>query len=398
MEARLTDAAAAWRGTFDEANGGFGSAPKALEPELLRFLLTRAPADRDSARATLHAMINGAVRDPLERGFFARSTDAAWRVPYFQKTLADQARIALTCLDAAREGGDAAFAGAARGALDYALARLARPDGGFAAAEDATADRSAGYYLWKAEEIDSLLGPEAAAFKQAYGVQAAGNISADDDPSSHFKRENVLRRAGPPGDAAAEAALAAAIGRLREARAKRPPPRIDDRATAGAHGLMLAALARAGADLSEPRDVAAAARVYAVVRRDFVDGTGELRRMRESAEPAAPSDYGAVALGCREFARTGKHPEAGALADRLLAEAGRKFFDSAHGRYFAAPAALPPGLFVRPPAAGDPLSAEALMLLAGAPPDQAAPVRKALAESLESGTPAPGDVLLALSR
>jgi uncharacterized protein YyaL (SSP411 family) len=399
LEARLADAAAAWRATYDEANAGFGQAPKSPEPELLRFLLRQSPADRDAALATLRAVINGAARDPLDGGFSPRVTDAAWHLPYFQKTLTDQARITLACLDAARVSGDAAFARAARGALDYALGRLARADGGLAAAEDATADETAGYVSWTAAEIDALLGPDAAAFKKAYAVLPDGNVSADDDPAGHLHGRNILRRATPAGDTAAEAALAAAAGRLRTARDKRPLPQLNERATAGAHGLMLAALARAGAQLDEPRYLKAAAQILAVVQKDFVaSAEGDLRRMPNSLTAAAPADYAAVALGCREFARTGKHADAEALANRLLARAGALFFDSVQGRYLATPATLPPGLFVRAPAAGDPPAAECLALMAGVPAEQATALAKTLAASLEGGSPAPGDVLLALSQ
>ena len=99
---KLAQAAAAWRESFDAAHGGFGTVPKTPEPELLRFLLHGSPADREAALASLRALLNGAVHDPLDGGFFSRSTDAAWRIPYLQKTLSDQARLALALLDAAQ--------------------------------------------------------------------------------------------------------------------------------------------------------------------------------------------------------------------------------------------------------------------------------------------------------
>src|SRR5258707_858096 len=79
----------------------------------------------------------------------------------------------------ATQGDDAKiFTAAARGALEYALAQLARPDGTFAAEEDATADEFAGYYAWTEFEIDTALGADAAAFKRAHGVESAGNVLA----------------------------------------------------------------------------------------------------------------------------------------------------------------------------------------------------------------------------
>jgi hypothetical protein len=399
LSAKLAQAADAWRATFDAANGGFGTAPKALEPELLRFLLHGSPADRDAAVTTLRALLNSATHDPLDGGFFTRATDPAWRIPYMQKTLGDQARLALAYLDAAQAVNDPAFGRAARGALDYALGRLALPEGGFVAAEDATPAEFAGYYVWTTAEIDGVLGPDATTFDSVYGVAPAGNVSAEEDLAGQYRGKNILFRATPPRDAAAEAKLATAASRLRAARDKRPAPARDDRATAGTHGLMLAALARAGAQLNEPAYLAAAARTFTFVQTQLVvSANGDLRRLRGSAAPAAPADYAALALGCRAYAKAARNADAEALATCLLARAGRLFFDAAEGRYLASPTPLPVGLFVRAPATGDPVAAESLALMAGAPPEQAAVMTKALAALLAEGVPAPGDQLLALQR
>jgi uncharacterized protein YyaL (SSP411 family) len=125
---RLKTAAESWRAQFDATNGGFTEAPKGLEPELLRFLLKQTPADRDAAVFTLKAIASSALRDPLDGGFFRYATDVRYRLPYAQKNLADQARMALAFLDAAQDDNAKVFVPVARGALDYALAHLSRAD------------------------------------------------------------------------------------------------------------------------------------------------------------------------------------------------------------------------------------------------------------------------------
>jgi hypothetical protein len=223
-------------------------------------------------------------------------------------------------------------------------------------------------------------------------------VSADDDLAGQFRGKNFLFRATPPGDAAAESRLAASMHRLLTARDRRPMPSRDTHATAGAHGLMLAALARAGAQLNNPGYLAAAARTFAIVSKQFVvSADGDVRRLSGSEAPGAPADYGALALGCREFAKAAKRADANALADRLLARAGRVYFDPARGVYFASAATLPPGIFARVPADDDPPGAAALALMAGAPAEQAAALTRTLAASLNGDTN-PGDVLLALAR
>lgn len=397
---KLTAAAKAWTDTADAAHGGFGEAPKAPEPELLRFLLRRSPADRETALKTLRAIANGAIHDPVDGGYFERATDAAWKMPYFQKTLGLQARLALAFLDAAQISGDRSFATAARSALDYALTRLSLADGGFAAAQDGTGETAAGCFAWTEAEIDAALGADAAVFKSAYGVAAAGNVSAEEDASGALTGKNLLYRITPVGEATAEAALTEAAAKLRAKRAERPPLPRDERATAGAHGLMLAALSRAGAQLAEPKYLDAAKLLFATVKKEFIitsTSVSDVRRVRGSNSAGSPADYAALALGFREYSRTAKNKEADALALQLLARANQLFLDAASGRYYAAPAELPVGIFTRAPAAVDTLSAEALVLQAGAPADTTKTLTAGLVAALENAPTAPGDVLLALA-
>jgi uncharacterized protein YyaL (SSP411 family) len=393
-KARLATAADAWRAQFDATNGGFTEPPKFPEPELLRFLLRQSPADRDAALVTLRMIAASALRDPLDGGFFRYAIDVRWRIPYAQKTLADQARIVLAFLDAA-QGDDAKnFAAAARGALDYALTALARKDGTFDAAEDATGEEFAGYYAWTEAEIDATLGPDAAAFKAAHGVEAAGNISADDDLAGKMKGKNLLHSVliPVPADGAAAA-------RLLAVRARRPAPLRDQSASSGVHGLFLAALVRAGEQLDEPRYLKAAAQLFDAVKKEFlVTPAGDLRRLRGSTVSASPADYAAVVLGCRELARVAHRQDAGELAAKLTTLAANRFLDAATGRYYVTDAALPTGIFIRPLATSDVPSAESLTIQSGAPSDETKVIAAALFASLDeiSATP-PGDLLLALA-
>ncbi len=389
---RLSAAADAWLGAFDSQQGGFGDVPRGPEPELVRFMLLQSPADRDAALKTLRALATSAVRDPLDGGFFRHAADAAWRIPYQQKTLSDQARVALAFLDGAKGADAKSFGQCAAGALDFARSRLANPDGTFASAQDATGDEFAGYYSWTSAQIDDVLGLDAAAFDAAHGVLADGNVPAGDDPSAQYAHKNLLRSAAErsEGDAKDAAILLAA-------RDLRPAPPRDERATAGAHGLMLSALSRAGAQLGSTVYMSAARDTLAAVRKAFlVSPDGTLRRFAGSELPADAGDYAALALGCRDYAHAANDKAASTLADKLLNQLDARFYDKASGAYFGAP--LPPGqgFFIRPLPADDPPSAESLAMPAGAPHVKA--LAAALSESLEeSSAQAPGDQLLALA-
>ncbi len=391
---RLAAGADAWRDNFDPSHGGFSEPPKTPEPELTRFLLRRSPADREAAQKTLRALAESAVRDPLDGGFFRYASDAAWHLPYPQKVLSDQARVALAFLDAA-EGADArSFEQCARGALDFALGRLARPDGTFASALDATGPEYAGYYAWSAAEIDGALGSDSAAFQRAHGVEPAGNIPSADDPSGLYTSKNILR-----ASAVTDARLAAAAARLLAVRDRRLALPRDERATTGSQGLMLAALARAAEQLHDSRYLAAAKKTLRALQRNYLKSSdGGLGRLEGSPEPAAAIDYAGLAFGCRQYARASGDRPPGALADRLLGRLDAEYFDPIARRYFGAPRALRPGLFTRPYAWAEPEAPESLALLAGPSPERARALAGGLLDSLdEASAQAPGDQLLALA-
>ncbi|HWA25749.1 MAG TPA: hypothetical protein VG734_08820, partial [Lacunisphaera sp.] len=143
IPAKLVAATKAWVAAADSVNGGFGSAPKQPEPELIRFLLTRDKAAQEVAIKAARALVSGALRDPVDGGFYRRCIDEAWKEPYFQKTLVDQARIALALFEAADAAKDEKLRAAGIGALEFVLKELRNPDGTFAAALDGTLEENA---------------------------------------------------------------------------------------------------------------------------------------------------------------------------------------------------------------------------------------------------------------
>lgn len=142
IKAKLDSAATAWIATIDPQHGGFGSAPKLAQPELIRFLLGRDPAAQEAALNAARTMVAGALRDPIDGGFYRRCIDEEWKEPYHQKLLADQARIALALFDAADVAKDDKLRSAGIGALDFVLKELKNSDGTFAAALDGTLEEN----------------------------------------------------------------------------------------------------------------------------------------------------------------------------------------------------------------------------------------------------------------
>jgi uncharacterized protein YyaL (SSP411 family) len=191
--AAMEAAAQGWKSNYDSAHFGFGDPPRYPQPELLRFLLRRGAADRDLALGALRGLAAGALRDPLTGGFFRYLSDAEGTMPYPQKILSDQARLALAFLDAQQISADPRFAAAARGALDYALHHLAHADGTFASAEDGTD---------KIPVLDDRAAADGHGFLLAALAQA-GNVLDDThylDLARHLGRTAQDRFLMPNGD------------------------------------------------------------------------------------------------------------------------------------------------------------------------------------------------------
>ncbi|MEO8603479.1 MAG: thioredoxin domain-containing protein [bacterium] len=317
VDAVLPDrAVASWREQFDAANGGFGGAPKFPRPAVLDALwrAQRRSGDADSgrmARRTLAAMAAGGINDQVGGGFHRYATDAGWRVPHFEKMLADNAQLARAYLDGLQAGGDADDARVARQTLAYLEREMRAPDGGFYTASDADSGGGEGrYFVWTAAEIDAAL-PEAqrALVKQHYGVTASGN----------FNGRNVLFVAEPlaavaqqlalsPDDA--RASLGAARERLREVRAQRPPPLTDHKVLSAWNGLAIGALARAGLVFGDAAYTASAARTA----RAVLDRRSAGRLPRSSLDGAASGtavldDYAFVVAGLLDLVEAGGDAE-----------------------------------------------------------------------------------------
>jgi len=238
---------------FDSLNGSWGGAPKFPQPMTLDFLLGRiAAGDRRPTamvRYTLDRMADGGIHDQLGGGFHRYATDPIWLVPHFEQMLYDNAQLARTYLRAWAILGIAAYRDVAVGVLDYLLRELRRPDGTFAASQDADTEGVEGAtFTWSAAEIRDILGDEADRFATTYGVRDEGN----------WEGRTILSRiepaAGDDGiaDPEREARLASARGRLLERRATRPQPNRDDKALAAWNGLAIGALADAARLLPEP--------------------------------------------------------------------------------------------------------------------------------------------------
>ena len=364
--------------SFDPVHGGFGGPPQFPQAASLEFLLRVAGAEwapRAAAMAgrTLAAMADGGIHDQAGGGFARYAVDAAWLIPHFEKMLYDNALLARLYLRGAQVTGEARFVAVARSTLDYLLADLRLPDGGFAAAEDADSEGEEGrFYTLTYDEFAAAAGAGAPLAAAVLGVTPEGN----------FEGRNILYRARPvaavavttgASPAEVERAVTEALAGVRALRVNRVRPARDDKAITAWNGLAIRSLAEAGAVLGEPRyvEVAQGAARFALTELRRPDG--RLLRSRRAGRGDVPGfcdDYAALSLGLLALYRADGDPAWFATAVGLVDDMERLFGDPATGAFFSAGSdaealiARPRSLSDHPVPSDNALAAEALLTLA----------------------------------
>ena len=265
-EGVLEEAIGALRDGVDPERGGFGGAPKFPPASALELLLARG--ELEMAETTFDAMLAGGIYDQLGGGFPAIGRRRLARSPTSRRcSTTTPCSPAPTCT-ATRRWATSATVASARRRSTGSCARCARPEGGFYSALDADTEGEEGrFYVWTPAQIDELLGPDAQAVIDFYGVSEGGN----------FEGANVLHLAGG-GGADQPPALGEARRALYAARSGRVWPSLDDKRLSAWNALAIAALAEAGAVLGREDYLEAARRCAEFVLGSLRDSNGRLLR------------------------------------------------------------------------------------------------------------------------
>ncbi|SDF15281.1 thioredoxin domain-containing protein [Chitinophaga filiformis] len=238
----------------DKVWGGFGSAPKFPGTFIIQYLLRyhhsfNEPQALQQALLSLDKMIQGGIYDQLGGGFARYSTDAKWLAPHFEKMLYDNALLVDVMSEAYQQTRNELYARTIADTLGFVKREMTDAGGGFYSALDADSEGVEGkFYTWSREEIEAILGPDAALFCAFYDVTEEGNWEETNilwvtKPAAVFAAENGIT------EEALERSLAVSREKLMAARAKRIRPGLDDKIILGWNALMIHACCRAYAAL-----------------------------------------------------------------------------------------------------------------------------------------------------
>ena len=289
---------------YDAKNGGFGSAPKFPATMVLDFLLrywkrTGTSQALDMVATSFQKMARGGIYDQVGGGFARYAVDAIWLVPHFEKMLYDNALLVRLGAHLWQATADGEVKRVTIETVEWLEREMTSPAGGFYSSLDADSEGHEGkFYVWSEDEIDSLLGADARAFKSYYGVTAQGNFEGRNILFVNADRDVAAERAGVDEEML-DAILARAKRVLYESRSKRVWPGRDEKVLASWNGLMLRAVATAARILDRDDFRSLAIRNAEFLSREMVRQGRVMRSHKEGVTRISGylEDHAAVALG-----------------------------------------------------------------------------------------------------
>jgi uncharacterized protein YyaL (SSP411 family) len=268
--------------------------------------------------------------------------------------LYDNAQILELLALAYRRSGNRLFLQRAQGTFDWLVREMSTPDGAFCASLDADSEGEEGkFYVWSRAEIDAVLGPQDGGyFADCYDVTPKGN----------FEGHNILNRLnnlnsthrnhsdlGGDHREYDEIRLAALRHKLLAARDQRARPGLDNKVLADWNGLMIAALANAGALLGQPSWLAHAQSAFTFIERHMTSGDrlGHSWRDGRLLYPGLASDHAAMTKAALALHEATGLPEYLGSASRWQQALDRHYTCQDTGGYYLT-ADDAEGLIVRP--------------------------------------------------
>ena len=329
----LDEAVSVLRSQFDDATGGFGSAPKFPPSMVLEFLLRHHERTGSADALAMvdscaDAMARGGMYDQLAGGFARYSVDANWVVPHFEKMLYDNALLLRAYAHLARRTGSALAKRVAEETAEFLLRDMTTAQGAFTASLDADTEGVEGLtYVWTPAQLSEVLGEEDGAWAaELFSVTAEGTfehgtstlqLRADPDDPQRLRR---IRR------------------QLLAVRTERPQPGRDDKVLAEWNGLAITALAEAGVALGHGGWIEAAGEAARyLLDVHLIDG--RLRRASRGGTVGDAAgvlgDYACLAEGLLALHQATGEPSWLSEATALLDVALARFADPATpGAYF----------------------------------------------------------------
>ncbi|MCP5141018.1 MAG: thioredoxin domain-containing protein [Gammaproteobacteria bacterium] len=318
----------------DTLGGGFGQQARFPMSPVLAALLSGVERDeapdeiREFLITTLDHMAALGLRDHLHGGFFRYTVDPDWHTPHYEKMLYDNAQLAELFVRAARVLARPEYLAVAFDTLDFVLAHMTHPQGGYVSSLSAldAHGHEGGDYLWTRQALREAVDAEAFAM-----IESVWDLRTPVAGGEGF----LPRIASTPAQVAAalgidpieaEVVYERARQTLIAARGGYRPPR-DDKVIAAWNGLLLRALVAAAGAPGGDRFAVHADELATFVRAAFDSPDGLRRLARNATTPATLEDHVFLAAGIDAWSRWRDDPAARRVAQAWLVVAREQFND-----------------------------------------------------------------------
>ncbi|MDE3183159.1 MAG: thioredoxin domain-containing protein [Bacteroidota bacterium] len=275
---------------IDFKKGGTKGAPKFPMPSNWEYLMQYYYLSQnvDALKAvtvTLDNMAYGGIYDHLGGGFARYSTDADWHVPHFEKMLYDNAQLVSLYAHAFQLTKNPLYKKVVYETLDFVSRELTSPEGGFYSSLDADSDGEEGkYYVWTKQEIETVLGNDAALFAEYYNITKAGNWEHGKNILFRNETHEAIAKKYNLSLPALKKKIEDAKEKLMKVRTNRIKPALDDKILTSWNALMLKGYAQAYRVFGDENFLAAAIKNANFLMKNAIGTNQELTRNYKSGK------------------------------------------------------------------------------------------------------------------
>ncbi|TLP79784.1 thioredoxin domain-containing protein [Maribacter sp. ACAM166] len=176
---KISKGVKAWSKSWDLEWGGTIGQQKFIIPTNLNMLLEYSVLQQNEdvmsyVFKTLNKVSQGGIYDHVGGGFFRYSTDSKWKVPHFEKMLYDNAQMMGILSKAFKINGDKAYGKMVEETFAFLKTEMRNEEGGYFSAMDADTNGEEGlYYVWKKNELQSILGDDFELFSTFYEIKTS---------------------------------------------------------------------------------------------------------------------------------------------------------------------------------------------------------------------------------
>jgi uncharacterized protein YyaL (SSP411 family) len=291
----LNKAVTKWSTYFDTYLGGYKRAPKFMMPNNLDFLLHYAISEENDSileyvNTTLTRMAYGGIFDPIDGGFSRYAVDTKWHVPHFEKMLYDNGQLTSLYAKAYAVTKNPLYKEVVEKTIGFVQLELSDENGGFYSSLDADSYNEDGeleegaFYVWKEQELDSILEGDFPVFKDYYNINSYGLWEEGNYVLIRDKSDEEIAQKHQLSIADLNAKISKSLERLKAVRDEREKPQLDDKILTSWNGLMLKGLVDAYRYIQNEHYLKLALKNAQFIEQEIVKSDGSLYRNHKNGE------------------------------------------------------------------------------------------------------------------